>query len=182
MVSHLYDDISYVPALYSKGRPFDLDHIVARNCFLYKTAIDDKMVAESITSALKLLDPRADAKYFKLTAENFRKWLPYSIANYRYWPRKLNRCDQDKPVNDKMKINWIKSELTGNKLTDKFKNETDDKLWEWCSIPSEHKVAWGKLPPKENNWQNDDISLFFNEVVARHKYLYKKAYDFLKSL
>jgi hypothetical protein len=134
-----------------------------------------------LNDALEQFGQQITPEHIKLTPDNFRKWLPYSIANYRYWPRKLNRCDQDKPVKEKMKADWVKSQVAGNKLEEKFKVATDDNLWEWCSISNEHRGNWASLPPQNNNWQHTEISLFFNEVVARHKYLYKNAYDFLKS-
>ena len=35
-MEHMYGDIQFIPALLSKGRPFDDDHIVARNRLLYE--------------------------------------------------------------------------------------------------------------------------------------------------
>ena len=178
LVSHLYNDILYVPALYSKGRPFDLDHIVARNRLIGShTYITDDIVRESLLPHLREIEPDATIKDVRLLADNFRKNLPYSIANYRYWPRKLNRSDHDDEVQAKMKIDKIKITLADSKLLSKFAAASDDDLWEWCSIPAASRKSWSCLPPQR--WEQKTISLFFEQVADRHEFLYNNAYDFL---
>jgi uncharacterized protein with ParB-like and HNH nuclease domain len=182
-LEHFYGEIDYRPALYSKGRPFDADHVVARSRFLYNygEGINNKAVKDGIDLIIKEFReiPSIGSKGGRLTANCLRKYFPNMIANYRYWPKRLNRYDQNKSVEEKFEIGHVKKGVEGHPLNDKFDDE--NLLWKWSSIPPEDREMWKLLPPKDNKWDSELIGKFILAILKRDRFLYREAYDFINN-
>jgi Protein of unknown function DUF262 len=189
VMESLYGNIGYIPALFSKGRPFDGDHIVARSRFLY---ITDKIMNTEVCEGIEwvfskrqefgtVIDKKnalADRKYYKLSWKNFRKNLSNSVENYRYWPKRLNRSNGNISVSGKMNTQNVSDLLLGNSLKDAFKEMDDDSLWKWSGIPTEDKDLWLQLPPTK--WDEHHIGRFILATLKREHFLYANVFNFLK--
>ncbi|MDI1291476.1 MAG: DUF262 domain-containing protein [Methylobacter sp.] len=170
-------DVQHLPALFSKGRPFDLDHIVARNRFLYSAT---GIYGNSLLAGAQGVFVQKDIlKKSILNEECFRKNLPNMNANYRYWPKHLNRADQDCVVKDKMSLAIIVKQSGNHPLSKNFKGKQDDIGWEWSSIPLQDKSEWECLPPEDYTWNAELIAKFIRIILRREYYLYRNAYLFL---
>jgi hypothetical protein len=192
-MEHFYKDIKYIPALFSKGRPFDIDHIVARNHLLY-ISIKNELIKNGISSIFKnknhkliseeLFDELFNNGYKWNTEEySFRKSFPYLIGNYRYWPKELNRHDQNDPVVKKMDSLNIKTYLKQieHPIEEKFQLSDNSSIYSLSSIPEDEINIWSELPPKDQKWTEEPIGKFFWATLSREKYLYNKIYEFIKS-
>jgi hypothetical protein len=180
----LYGNTDHIPALFSKGKPFDADHIVPRNRLINKFSrgITTKDVQEVVMSVVKELELMSDFDgEIKLTFNEdcFRRHFPNMTANFRFWPRVLNRSDQDDTVSEKFNFKNIEKVLKKHPLKDKFKNE--ESLWEYSLIlEDEQKKLWSALPPSlKMGWGKESIGKFFQAVITRDVELYKKVYKFV---
>ena len=183
-MEHMYGDIQFIPALFSKGRPFDDDHIVARNRLLYENmrGIGEVSIRNGIMQMMAKCSISANLS--DITKESIitndgglRKSFPNLIGNYRYWPKCLNRHDQDKSVTYKMNLAEITAILKDNPLKSKFQS-MNDPLWRWSAIPSEDKDVWLRLPP-DDEWNQNSICDFLTSVLKRERFLYSNAYRFI---
>jgi hypothetical protein len=189
----LYRDMDYPPALFSKGRPFDADHIVARSRFLHIELQDaecrhaiEAMLANHpdfhVTMQMQQDISRENEIKFKdiiLSAECFRKNFSNSIANYRYWPKRLNRSDQSRSVDEKMNVARIKNNIVDDPLQRFFSAMDNDVLWRWSAIPKEDECLWTQLPPSP--WDQKHIDEFILATLKREYVLYTNAYRFLEN-
>lgn len=193
-MEHFYGTIEYRPALFSKGRPIDADHIVARSRLLYEkgTSIKDTHIRDGFLSILNSNDeilPLTSLNTFvfnnivKLSADCFRKNFPNLTANYRYWPKRLNRHDNNKTVLEKFDLEHLREGIANHPLEDKFNLEDlDSSIWKWSAVPIEDKEIWSQLPPNEGPWNHECIGKFFLAILKREYFLYKSAYQFIKAL
>jgi hypothetical protein len=180
-LEELYGKITYIPALFSKGRPFDADHIVSRNRLINRhgKVITQKLVTAGVNSVIEQLTNVSDLKNeqaFVFTQDCFRKYFTNMTANYRYWPRILNRSDGDEVVKQKFTFEFVKDKLKNHPLNDKFTNQ--QVLWGWSQIPEKDIELWNQLPPEEP-WDENTIGNFFLAVVKRDRFLYKNVHDFV---
>jgi len=190
-----YGKINYRPALFSKGRPFDADHIVARDYFLWKRPgiSDDEAVYRGIVSILHgqhdfrpIAEMRSDMERegidIKWLAERFRKNFSNSVANYRYWPRRLNRSNQNKVVAVKMDVEQLKRDIEESPLEPGFGAVDEDLLWKWSAIPRKDESLWKQLPPEKwDGWDEKHIGEFMLVALKREHFLYTNAYKFLEN-
>ncbi|MGA2225657.1 MAG: DUF262 domain-containing protein [Syntrophobacteraceae bacterium] len=188
VMEHLYGDIHFIPALFSKGRPFDIDHVVARNRLLYYNmkGIDKEPILDGAMLMLNnahgsfpFSPDYSDITRSSLNIDKwcFRKSFPNLFGNYRYWPKRLNRQDQDKSIRDKFDLNAIFRKVKDHPLEVKFRCG-DEELWRWSAIPFEDKKTWSNLPP-EGKWDQSLICDFLTTVLKREFFLYRNAYCFL---
>lgn len=163
---------NHIAALFSKGRPFDADHIMARNKLMNHSSFPDK----------KLLDETAktfihEIKTNHLTPDIFRKNVTHMNGNYRYWPKRLNRSDQDKSVNDKMNHYNI------NKTPPySIKFENNEQVYNFSAINIKNIEKWQGLPNDRKNWKQKNITDFIEAILNREADLYEKAYQFIKGV
>jgi hypothetical protein len=168
------DKLPYLPVLFGKGRPFDADHIVARNRMLFKHV--DKTILRDGTQTL--LDD-AYEKHLSVSDTFFRLRLPNIQVNYRYWPKRLNRSDSDASVGGKMALIEIRRKLEGHSLLRVFNKEDPDIPWNWSAIPANSNNEWSKLPPEGDKWDAEAVKSFFTVLLDREFHLYRQAYDFV---
>ena len=176
MLDEIYGntDPKHIHALYGKGRPVDADHIVARNLFM---AINvDK---DDIKAAVTIFLSEEYKKNVKvgLNENTFRLHLTNLNGNFRFWPKHLNRADQDRKVNDKFPKDEILKLLEKHPMREYFEKHNDDIGWTWSAIL--HKSDWGNLPPENNVWTESSITRFITAVMKREYDLYASAYNFL---
>jgi hypothetical protein len=179
MLDKLYGDIApeFIHALYGKGRPIDADHIVARNLLSGHTTTVDPQLIEA---AMRTLLPNSVlGSKIQLTNQNFRLHFPNLNGNFRYWPKFLNRSDQDVVVNEKLPLPKILGRLSDHVMTaNKFTAEEDENIgWKWSAI--QQKSSWENLPPSNKKWDATAISRFVNAVIEREFHLYAELYAFL---
>jgi hypothetical protein len=110
----------------------------------------------------------------------FRKSFPNLVANYRYWPKQLNRRDRDGSVSIKFDLKDVKDAVKEHPLASKFEVDDIDCLWIWSAIPSNDKEIWLQLPPESGNWDKDVIANFFLAILKREHFLYNNAYKFIE--
>lgn len=172
----------HFPALFGKGRPFDADHIVPRSRFLYFENREEILrIREEIFRngcATFFKDPSHTDKHF-MRDWCFRKHLPNMGANYRYWPKRLNRADNNDTVPGKMPVQTILSRLGGHPLSRCFSQVDGDTPWIWSAIPMADREAWEKLPPADNQWTPELVEAFIGCLLRREYFLYGNAYRFL---
>jgi hypothetical protein len=175
MLDEIYGktDPRHIHALYGKGRPVDADHIVARNLFK-GISVDNTTINAAATTFLS--EPYHQVK-IGLNENVFRLHLTDLNGNFRYWPKYLNRADQDVKVNDKFPKNEILIRLGDHPMRECFEKETDDIGWRWSAV--ENKSDWGNLPPEGNVWTESAIAQFITAVMRREYELYANAYNFL---
>lgn len=175
----LYGDIKneYLPALHGKGRPFDLDHIIARNRFLYSASVG--IDGNSLLEGTRSFFGQNILNKSELKAESFRKSLPNNNANYRYWPKHLNRADKDNVVSSKMDLQGVRYKLANHPLSIKFKLAHQETVWDWSAIPIQDQQDWEMLPPDNGDWNAKLIDLFIRTLLRRQYHLYGTAYQFL---
>lgn len=186
-----YGEIKYRPALFSKGRPFDDDHIVARNRLLgrgYGERIPENSVKESINykiaefASITDLSPDDIKKSIHLSRDHFRKHFTHMCGNYRFWPKRLNRSDGDQTVKEKFVLDNIKKRIIGHRLKDKFNNVNLESLCEWSAILIDDFKTWQQLPPGKNEndpWNKELIGKFILVTLKRERFLYENAYNFI---
>jgi hypothetical protein len=170
-------DTTHLPALFGKGRPFDLDHIVARNRFLYSAVGVDS--ASILTGTEFLFKEKGLRKKTELHEGVFRKSLPDTSANFRYWPKHLNRADKDALVRDKMAIDSVRNKSADHPLSRKLDGVQCDTPWDWSVVPLEDKLDWESLPPDDYRWNADLVARFIRVLLRRQYQLYGSVYQFL---
>ena len=190
-MEHFYGKINYIPALFSKGKPFELDHIVARGSFLHQTDIKAKnieagihnlfslVVEDEVIVILKALIANRD-NWHKGIGDTLRLSFTNLIGNYRYWPKMLNRADQDDPVKDKLGTKLNLNNLAGHPLQEKFAGCGEDLICSWSALPISDKNIWYELPPSK--WTDNEglIGKFIWAILKREFFLYEKAYKMIK--
>jgi hypothetical protein len=189
VLEKLYGAIDYRPALFSKGRPFDADHIVARNRFLFVNISDDEIRRgiKAIIEREQSFEPVAKmqgevtTEDMKLAQVCFRRYFPNTIANYRYWPKRLNISDGKKRVAEKINNEHVQGQIACGPLHDCFPKDFDTELLlEWSALPKDDASLWRQLPPEESEpWSEDTIGLFTLAALKREQFLYTNAYRFL---
>ncbi|MBI5591830.1 MAG: DUF262 domain-containing protein [Deltaproteobacteria bacterium] len=165
----------HIPSLFGKGRPFDADHIVARNRLL-RIALDEEVLRQGCSVFFKD-DYHATTHFVKDWC--FRKNLPNITGNYRYWPKRLNRSDSNDSVTEKMSMESILESLGGHPLFGCFEQEASDISWSWSAIPQEDRANWMNLPPSDSLWTADLVEQFIQVLLQREYFLYRNAYTFL---
>ena len=173
----------HIPALFSKGRPFDADHIVARS----RLEGDRGLVqAETLMEGVKhFFSNNLEANKHVIAEWCFRLNLPNMSGNFRYWPKRLNRADSNDGVKNKMQIDVILNRLGKHPIKKHFDAADlegkghSDCAWFWSAIPIEDKSGWEKVPPEKNNWTPELVEVFIRQVLAREYYCYGNAYHFL---
>ena len=191
-MEELYGEIKYIPALFSKGRPVDLDHIVARDSLKNNrggACIDQTTIHEGINIVLKhkakSMPFNTDINEMHRISESiFRLSFPNCIGNYRYWPKRLNRHDSNSNVSTKFTIKNLLNGIEGNPLSCKFDRlDIQSIIWTWSAIPYEDKHIWINIHRKEEYqpWEKEDIAKFFISVIRREYFLYRNAYEFVSS-
>jgi hypothetical protein len=178
----MYDgvDMKHLPALFSKGRPFDRDHIVARQKLLYNTT---GINTEALLDGIRVFFKQTDIlKNSVLNESCFRKSVPNMNANYRYWPKHLNRADQDLVVKIKMNLAHIVENSGAHPLTKIFDGKHGDEVWAMSSIPLQDQSDWECLPPEDYKWNAELITKFIRIILKRQHYLYGNAYKFLTGI
>ena len=180
----LYGNIpnEYLPALHGKGRPFDLDHIIARKSFLRSESDISGIDQHSLLNGTRSFFVQNDVlKNPELKEENFRKYLANANANYRYWPKHLNRADGKNNVKTKMKLQGVLKNLENHPLFKKFEDANQETVWKWSAVPIQFQQDWERLPPDKGEWNSDLIALFIRTLLRRQYQLYGTAYQFLTS-
>ena len=174
----MYGDtpVEHILALFGKGRPFDVDHIIARSCLLYKGEIGQNILKSGCATFFK--ETEHSNKYF-MKDWFFRKCLPNLNGNFRYWPKRLNRADSNCLVKNKMPIKTIIERLKSHPLSDRFENALDCIPWEWSAIDVKNQNLWESLPPIENKWDAELVERFIRLILEREFVLYGNAYMFL---
>jgi len=190
VLEKLYGSIDYRPALFSKGRPFDADHIVARSRFLY-TGIHNEQIRHAIHAIteshngfqpLTQMHSEVTRQEIRLLEEwCFRKNWSNTIANYRYWPKRLNCSDQARSVPCKINTAHVQDQIIDSPLQDKLSPISDDGLWAWSAIPQTDRELWRQLPPQQWNEDPSAIGAFILATLKREHFLYLNAYRFLVS-
>jgi hypothetical protein len=166
----------HIPALFGKGRPFDADHIVARSCLL-RITLGDEILKDGCCFFFK--DNSLAGDYF-VKEWCFRKQLPNITANYRYWPKRLNRANGNTRVSDKMSKQSILNSLDGHPLFNCFDRAPSDYIsWSWSAIPQENMEIWKELPPSNYVWSAELVKQFIMVLLQREYFLYSNAYNFL---
>jgi Protein of unknown function DUF262 len=167
----------YIPALFGKGRPFDADHIVARSRLLY-IALGDEILKQGCRFFFK---DKSHAEVYFVKDWCFRKQLPNITANYRYWPKRLNRANGNDIVRDKMPIQSILAFLHDHPLFNCFDEASSDNniSWSWSAIPQENITIWNELPPPNYVWSAELVEQFIMVLLQREYFLYSNAYNFL---
>lgn len=168
-----------IPVLFSKGRPFDADHIVARSKFLYNSSMAGEIKMHLQEGVKSFFDASCDDPA-RFDEECFRRHLPNINANFRYWPKHLNRADNNTSVESKMLYESIRENCKEHPLSEHFVQEDEEskkRPWEWSSIPLDNYKDWCSLPPKE--WSADSINTFIRLLLEREHFLYGNAYEFL---
>lgn len=192
-MEHFFGDTDYLPALYSKGRPFDKDHIAARNRFLnsphdtilgddtVKNAAEALLANDTVQSALQSLRGRVTPEQVKLSGWYFRIRYSSNLANYRYWPKRLNRHDSDDRIAEKMHIDRVSASVAGHPLAAKIADEAA--LWRWSAIPAEDISLWRRITPERENgvWDTGDIVRFVEACLKREHWLYGNCHRFVMS-
>lgn len=169
-------DSENIVGLYGKGRPFDLDHIVARDLLSgHKISVDEPMLHAVVGS---FFDPKYRDK-IALRSDTFRLRLPNLNGNYRFWPKALNRADGNGAVSEKLETRAILDRASELRYLDVFADGPVDVGWRFSAILD--KSHWENLPPKPNNgvWPGSGIASFVTAILSREFDLYSRAYNFV---
>jgi hypothetical protein len=129
------------------------------------------------SAALVLVGTRQETRLLEEWC--FRKNWPNTIANYRYWPKRLNRSDQAESVLCKINAAHVQDQIRDNPLQDTMSPISEEMLWEWSAIPQEDQDLWRQLPPEQ--WHEQAIGAFILATLKREHALYTNAYTFLVS-
>lgn len=188
----LYGKIEYMPALFSKGRPFDADHIVARNRFLRNSKYSIQGLSkdvirkgiELLVSVSKDFEPFSNLtdisdNSIRFSEDNFRKGFPNHPANFRYWPKRLNRSDGFNGVANKMQLEQVQRTMEGHPLSKIFDIISEKELWYWSAIPIQDMDKWMQLPPDNDVWDENIVRDFILSIFKREHFLYSNAYNFV---
>lgn len=188
MLDSLYGSTEpeHISALYGKGCPVDADHIVARD-LLSGHKISMAKDAAKLAAKCFLSEACKDKIKVKLGNDVFRKNLPNLNGNYRFWPKALNRADQNCFVIQKLPKDKILKKSKGYRYHQNFQDGVDSIGWDWSAI--ENKDDWEALPPHDTdtkgklsvkkNWGHSDVVRVITAILKREHALYANAYNYL---
>lgn len=151
---HWFGDWDPTRFLNPDSQPYDLDHIMPSNLF--------RMHGASGASQ---------------TFHDWRGALQNSIGNKRFWPRGLNRSDQDRPPSRKYLTEHSNTRLPEDAPHLEFDMETVGEVKDASALLN--PADWRGLPEHKRQWLGTlAMTRRFRKAVERRRYLlYKQMYD-----
>ncbi|MDH5719854.1 MAG: DUF262 domain-containing protein [Spirochaetia bacterium] len=145
-----------------ESQPFDADHIMASNLMN-----GNRMIK-------KLRDRVFNIKLFSA----YKKPLLSSFGNFRYWPKDLNRSDQDKSINDKFLTGRRNTKIPKESYLHKYAMQTIGDVQDASFLLN--AADWHDVPVDINEWGSRNKIKAFRKAVDNRRYqLYKLFYDSL---
>jgi len=156
----------YDPLKMRSDAPFDYDHILPAS-HLSKQGKSPKFEADIVAE---------ESKNFRDRLGHYRD----SIGNYRIWPCRENRADQDKSPVEKLGLNRP-DELVSGDLSNEFSYKYWREIPVASSIHHDHIELWTKASGEKLDWTSFERREYFQRAVEmRVVWLYQSLYEALQ--
>jgi len=130
--------------------PYDIDHIIPSFLFEMRGVV-----------------PKGQwVKYPKVFWEN-KGIVSNTIGNFRFWPKELNRADQEKSLHDKYLLGESETKTKGYNHRKDLKLTTVKDIQKATFFPNPN--TWEKVPYDKYKWQDENNFKYFMKAVYERR-------------